>query len=74
MRDNMHQMAERGGQLNSLQSKTDDLEGAARQFNHKASDVRKRMWLKDMKMRMCLIIGVIILIIVIVVPIAVHFK
>jgi vesicle-associated membrane protein 4 len=30
--------------------------------------VRKQMWWKDMKMRICIIVGIIILLIVIIVP------
>lgn len=67
-------MAERGGQLDALQDKTDNLAVAAKDFQRGASRVRKQMWWKDMKMRLCLLAGVIILIIVIVVPIAVHFS
>lgn len=74
MRDNMNRMADRGGQLDALQDKTDNLAVAAHDFRRGANRVRKQMWWKDMKMRMCLIAGVIILIIVIVVPVAVHFS
>lgn len=30
--------------------------------------MRKQMWWKDMKMRMCIIIGIILLLVVIIVP------
>ncbi|CAN6622433.1 synaptobrevin homolog 2 [Trichomonascus vanleenenianus] len=74
MRDNINKVAERGERLDSLQDKTDNLAVSAQGFRRGANRVRKQMWWKDMKMRMCLIAGVIIVIIVIVVPIAVHFK
>lgn len=74
MRANINHMADRGGQLDALQDKTDNLAVAAQDFRRGANRVRKQMWWKDMKMRMCLIAGVIILIVVIVVPIAVHFS
>lgn len=73
MRDNINRMAERGERLDSLQDKTDHLAESAQGFRRGANGVRKRMFMKDMKMRMCLIIGILILILVIVVPIVVHF-
>ncbi|ODQ77158.1 hypothetical protein BABINDRAFT_172927 [Babjeviella inositovora NRRL Y-12698] len=74
MRDNINKVAERGERLDSLDTKADNLATSARGFNRKANDVRKQMWWKNMKMKMCLIAAVIIAIIVIVVPIAVHFS
>lgn len=74
MRDNINKVAERGERLDSIENKTDNLAISAQGFRRGANRVRKDMWWKDFKMRMCLIFGVIIVIIVIVVPIAVHFS
>ncbi|EDK45371.1 hypothetical protein LELG_03550 [Lodderomyces elongisporus NRRL YB-4239] len=74
MRDNINKVAERGERLDSIENKTDNLAISAQGFRRGANRVRKDMWWKDFKMRMCLILGVIIVIIVIVVPIAVHFS
>jgi hypothetical protein len=68
MRDNINKVSERGARLDSLQDKTDNLAVAAQGFRSGANRVRKQMWWKDMKMRMCLIVGIIILLIVIIVP------
>ena len=68
MRSNINKVSERGENLNSLQDKTDNLAVSAQGFRRGANRVRKQMWWKDMKMRMCLIIGIIILLIVIIVP------
>ncbi|KIW09439.1 uncharacterized protein PV09_00324 [Verruconis gallopava] len=71
MRDNINKVSERGERLDSLQDKTDNLAVSAQGFRRGANRVRKQMWWKDMKMRMCIIAGIIILvIIVVVVPIA----
>merc|ERR1719337_430075 len=71
MRENINKVSQRGERLDSLQDKTDNLAVSAQGFRRGANRVRKQMWWKDMKMRMCIIAGVIILIvIVIVVPIA----
>jgi vesicle-associated membrane protein 4 len=68
MRDNVNRVAQRGENLNSLQDKTDNLAVSAQGFRRGANRVRKDMWWKDMKMRVCLIICVIVLLVVIIVP------
>jgi len=68
MRSNINKVSERRENLNSLQDKTDNLAMSAQGFRRGANRVRKQMWWKDMKMRMCLIVGIIILLIVIIVP------
>jgi len=68
MRDNINKVSQRGERLDSLQDKTDNLAVSAQGFRRGANRVRKQMWWKDMKMRMCLIAGIIILLIVIIVP------
>ncbi|KAH7090237.1 synaptobrevin [Paraphoma chrysanthemicola] len=68
MRDNINKVSERGARLDSLQDKTDNLATSAQGFRRGANRVRKQMWWKDMKMRMCLIVGIIILLVIIIVP------
>lgn len=68
MKENINKVSQRGEHLDSLQDKTDNLAVSAQGFRRGANRVRKQMWWKDMKMRMCLIAGVIILILVIVIP------
>lgn len=68
MRENINKVSQRGERLDSLQDKTDNLAVSAQGFRRGANRVRKQMWWKDMKMRVCLVICIIILIIVIVVP------
>jgi vesicle-associated membrane protein 4 len=68
MRDNMMKTSERGENLNRLQTKTNALADQSTIFRRSANRVRKQMWWKDMKMRMCIIIGIIILLVVIIVP------
>lgn len=74
MRDNINKVAERGERLDLIENKTDNLAISAQGFRRGANRVRKDMWWKDMKMRLCIILGVIILLVVIIVPIAVHFS
>jgi vesicle-associated membrane protein 4 len=68
MRENINKVSQRGERLDSLQDKTDNLAVSAQGFRRGANRVRKQMWWKDMKMRMCIIVGLIVLIVVIVVP------
>jgi len=74
MRDNINKTTERGNNLNQLQNKTNDLADSAQGFRRGANRVRKQMWWKDMKMRLCLIVGIIVLLAVIIVPIVVTQK
>ena len=67
MRDNINKVSERGERLDSLQDKTDNLATSAQGFRRGANRFRKQMWWKDMKMRMCIIAGVIILIVIVIV-------
>ncbi|KAI9654309.1 MAG: SNAP receptor, synaptobrevin [Alyxoria varia] len=68
MRDNINKVSQRGERLDSLQDKTDNLATSAQGFRRGANRVRKQMWWKDMRMRICIIVGIIVLLIVIIVP------
>ncbi|CAG8950083.1 hypothetical protein HYFRA_00008317 [Hymenoscyphus fraxineus] len=68
MRENINKVSQRGERLDSLQDKTDNLAVSAQGFRRGANRVRKQMWWKDMKMRMCLIAGIVILLVIIIVP------
>ncbi|QUC18045.1 uncharacterized protein UV8b_02286 [Ustilaginoidea virens] len=68
MRDNINKVSQRGERLDALQDKTDNLAVSAQGFRRGANRVRKQMWWKDMKMRMCLIAGIIILLLIIIIP------
>lgn len=74
MRDNINKVAERGERLTSIEDKADNLAVSAQGFKRGANRVRKQMWWKDLKMRMCLVLVIIILLVVIIVPIVVHFS
>jgi len=71
MRENINKVADRGDKIDALGNKADNLVHSTREFRRGANKVRKDMWWKDMKMRMCLIVGIIILLVVIIVPIVV---
>jgi len=71
MRENINKVAERGDKIHSLEGKADNLVRSTREFRRGANRVRKDMWWKDMKMRICLVVGIIILLTLIIVPIVV---
>lgn len=68
MVENAHNLNTRGENLDSLQQKTATLDKSASSFRRGTNKLRKAMWWKDMKMRICIIVGIIILLIVIIVP------
>ncbi|KAF2858057.1 synaptobrevin [Piedraia hortae CBS 480.64] len=68
VQQNIQRTAQRGENIDRLQNKTDALADSAGNFHRGASKVRKQMWWKDMKMRLCILIGIIVLLIVIIVP------
>jgi Synaptobrevin len=62
----------KGVLINDLQDKTDNLARSANDFKRTTNLVRKEMWMKNMKMRICIVVGIIILLIVIIVPSGTH--
>ncbi|KAF9130979.1 hypothetical protein BGX30_013284 [Mortierella sp. GBA39] len=69
MQQNIDSVKDRGEKLDTLHHKTADLEQGAVQFRKGASGVRRQMWLKNMKWRIAIILGVILLLVIIIVPI-----
>jgi vesicle-associated membrane protein 4 len=68
MKKNIELALDRGADVENLQDKTDHLANSSKLFSNTAHNVRKKMWWKDMKMRICIVVGIIILLIVIIVP------
>ncbi|KAI8576280.1 hypothetical protein K450DRAFT_257529 [Umbelopsis ramanniana AG] len=62
MQDNIDRVVDRGANIAQLQSKTDDLQATSGQFKRSANQVRKRMWWKDMKWRIVILVTVLIII------------
>ncbi|KAL2117820.1 hypothetical protein VTJ04DRAFT_7480 [Mycothermus thermophilus] len=68
MEDNVRMVRERGVRLEDLQNKTDDLATSAQGFRRGANQVRKKMWWKDMKMKIWITIGILVLLAIIIIP------
>ncbi|KAJ2633741.1 hypothetical protein GGF44_003669, partial [Coemansia sp. RSA 1694] len=71
MNENIQMVMARGENLKDLDDRTGQLNEGAAQFRRGATDVRKKMWWRNMRLRLILGGVVILLIIVIVVPIVV---
>lgn len=61
------------GNADIIYSSLDNLAVSALGFRRGANRVRKQMWWKDMKMRMCIVVGIIILLVIIIVPVVITF-
>ena len=72
--ENVTRLSERGEKISDIEDQSQRLVEAANNLSVASRRARRKMWKKDMKMRLCIILGVVILLIVIVVPIAVHFS
>ncbi|KAG2188543.1 hypothetical protein INT44_001297 [Umbelopsis vinacea] len=62
MQDNIDRVVDRGANLAQLQSKTDDLQATSGQFKRSANQVRKRMWWKDLKWKIIILVTLLIII------------
>ncbi|GMM44629.1 SNAP receptor [Pichia kluyveri] len=74
MRDNIEAINQRGEVLDDIDNRAYSLQNNASLFNKSANQVRKDMWKKNLKLKLCVALIIIIIIIVVVVPIAVHFS
>ncbi|KAI0674274.1 synaptobrevin-domain-containing protein [Trametes maxima] len=72
--ENIQKVAERGEKLDDLGRKTEQLEVSAKGFRRSARNVRKQMWMKDLKMRIIIGLAITAIIVLLVVSIvrAVH--
>jgi vesicle-associated membrane protein 4 len=67
MRETINNLPERKEPLDSFENRTDGLSITSHGSYDRANKIRKHVWWKDIKGRMCLISSVIILLLVIVV-------
>lgn len=73
MRDNIEAINQRGEVLEDIDNRAYSLQNNATLFNKSANKVRKDMWKKNIKLKLCVAAIVIIILVVIIVPIVVHF-
>ena len=63
MQNNIEKVIDRGERLEDLQDKSDNLADTATDFNMRARRLQKKMWWKNMRMKIC--VGFFILLIII---------
>lgn len=73
MRDNIEAINQRGEVLEDIDNRAYSLQNNATLFNKSANQVRKDMWKKNLKLKLCVAGVVILILVVIIVPIVVHF-
>ncbi|KAL7746864.1 Vesicle membrane receptor protein (v-SNARE) [Sorochytrium milnesiophthora] len=69
MQNNIEKVMERGEKLDSLATKTEDLQQSSLQFKRGATKVRKAMWWKDLKLKLMIAFVLAVILAVIIVPI-----
>ncbi|XP_065176011.1 uncharacterized protein LOC135805823 [Sycon ciliatum] len=74
MQANIGKVLDRGDRLEDLQDKTDDLAAGALTFHKSASKLQQKMWWRNMKMRLCFVLIILIIIAFIAIPIIVTQK
>ncbi|GMG21961.1 unnamed protein product [Ambrosiozyma monospora] len=73
MRDNIRKKGETGELLDQNVQLTENLKLTATTFRNESKKVEKKMWKKNMKLKLCLIFLILIIIAAIAVPIVLHF-
>ncbi|KAH6630489.1 synaptobrevin-domain-containing protein [Chaetomium sp. MPI-SDFR-AT-0129] len=68
MHENIVQTDQRGHGLNRLEDATGGLADSAGDFRRGTNRLRKKMWWKDMKMRIWLGVGIVVLLAIIIIP------
>ncbi|XP_013072811.1 vesicle-associated membrane protein 3-like isoform X2 [Biomphalaria glabrata] len=66
LKDNVEKVLQRGERIDTLQSRSEDLENNSTQFKRAAVQIKKKMWWKNCKMA-CILGSVIFLIIAIII-------
>lgn len=71
MQTNIGKVLDRGERLEDLQDKTDDLAAGALTFHKSASKLQKKMWWRNMKIRLCFL-GIVLVIVAIIIFFTIH--
>uniref|UniRef100_A0A9J8APS7 Vesicle-associated membrane protein 4 n=2 Tax=Cyprinus carpio TaxID=7962 RepID=A0A9J8APS7_CYPCA len=66
MQENISKVIERGERLDELQDKSESLSDNASAFSSRAKQLHRRMWWRDMKIKMIIALVVVILLLVII--------
>uniref|UniRef100_A0A8C8DPJ1 Vesicle-associated membrane protein 4 n=1 Tax=Oryzias sinensis TaxID=183150 RepID=A0A8C8DPJ1_9TELE len=73
MQENISKVIERGERLDDLQDKSESLSDNASAFSSRAKQLHRRMWWRDMKMKIIVALVVIALLLVIIIPVIIRY-
>ncbi|KAK2883598.1 hypothetical protein Q8A67_017235 [Cirrhinus molitorella] len=74
MQENISKVIERGERLDELQDKSESLSDNASAFSSRAKQLHRRMWWRDMKMKMIIALVVVILLLIIIIPVILRYR
>lgn len=74
MQSNIEKVVDRGERLEDLQDKSDTLVDTATDFNTRARRLQKKMWWKNMRMKMCVGFFIFLVILIIVLSVTLGGK
>jgi hypothetical protein len=72
MQENISLLLENDSKLQEIEGKADNMNTASEKFKNSSTDLRKKMWWKMCKMRICYALVVICILLVIVIPITMY--
>uniref|UniRef100_A0A3B3BXG5 Vesicle associated membrane protein 4 n=1 Tax=Oryzias melastigma TaxID=30732 RepID=A0A3B3BXG5_ORYME len=74
MQENISKVIERGERLDDLQDKSESLSDNASAFSSRAKQLHRRMWWRDMKMKIIIALVVIALLLIIIIPVILRYR
>ncbi|XP_005795607.1 vesicle-associated membrane protein 4 isoform X1 [Xiphophorus maculatus] len=74
MQENISKVIERGERLDDLQDKSESLSDHASAFSSRAKQLHRRMWWRDMKMKMIIALVVVALLLIIIIPVILRYR
>ncbi|XP_035508646.1 vesicle-associated membrane protein 4 [Morone saxatilis] len=74
MQENISKVIERGERLDDLQDKSESLSDNASAFSSRAKQLHRRMWWRDMKMKVIIALVVVALLLIIIIPVILRYR
>ncbi|GME83573.1 unnamed protein product [Ambrosiozyma monospora] len=74
MRDNIRKKEETGELLDENVQLTENLKLTATSFRDQSKKVKNQMWKKNLKLKLCLFLVILIILAAIIIPIVIHFS
>ncbi|XP_060722696.1 vesicle-associated membrane protein 4 isoform X2 [Tachysurus vachellii] len=73
MQENISKVIERGERLEDLQDKSESLSDNASAFSSRAKQLHRRMWWRDIKMKMIVALVIVVLLLIIIIPVILRY-